>query len=222
MEHNITPKNLLKSFIRLFIGFFILALGIVIMYKAGIGMTPWGTFHVGLMKVTGLTLGRISQLVGLIVILFSMFLKIYPGLATLLNMFFIGFFIDLINPLNIYPQPSSKILQCIMCLIGLWVFSLGIYLYISCGLGAGPRDGLMVGLIKITGLSATYIKPAIEITVIVTGIILGGPFGIGTFLIAFLGGKFLDIIFNIADYDPAETKHISFSNFYKLIKSYIF
>ncbi|TYB30497.1 MAG: membrane protein [Candidatus Mcinerneyibacterium aminivorans] len=221
MQNNINPGIFILKFIKLFIGFFVLALGIVIMYKAGIGMTPWGTFHVGLMKVAGLTLGRISQIVGLLVILLSMFLKIYPGIATVLNMFFIGFFIDLINPLNIYPQPGSKILQCLMCLAGLWIFSLGIYLYISCGLGAGPRDGLMVGLIKITGFSASYIKPAIEITILISGIILGGPFGIGTFLIAILGGKFLDIIFNIADYDPAETEHLSFLQFFKLIRSYI-
>jgi len=205
--------ELLKNFIRLFLGFFIISFGIVLMYKAAIGMTPWGTFHVGLMEVTPLSLGRISQLVGLIIILFSFALKIYPGIGTILNMIFVGYFIDVINNFFQINNLNSLIMKCLLCLLGLWIFSYGIYLYISSGLGAGPRDGLMVGLMKITGISVTYIKPAIEFTVIVIGILLGGPFGLGTFIVALLGGKFLDIIFKLHNYDPTKSEHLSLKKF---------
>lgn len=199
-------SRILIKFPKLFAGFLFCALGVTLMLTAGIGMNPWGTFTSGLVNVTGLSFGRLSQLIGFTIILGTLFMRIYPGIGTVLNMFFIGFFIDLIKSSGYITQPGSFPTQMIMCLTGLTVFSIGVYLYISCGLGAGPRDGLMLALIRITGKSVSIIKPAIEITVIVLGILLGGPIGIGTVLVALLGGKFLDVIFDAMKFDPKEKK----------------
>lgn len=198
---------IIKKLPKLFFGFLLCALGINLMLTAGIGLNPWGTFTSGLESITHLSFGKLSQLIGLLIIVLTLPLKIVPGIGTILNMIFIGMFIDLFKSLNFMVQPSTFILQLIMCIVGLSILSYGIYMYISCGLGAGPRDGLMLALIKITGKNATVIKPTIEITVTILGLILGGPLGIGTILVALIGGKFLDIIFTMNSYDPKATEH---------------
>lgn len=199
--------TIIKKLPKLFIGFALCALGITLMLTADIGLNPWGTFTSGLKSITHLSFGRLSQLIGFSIIILTIPLKVVPGVGTVLNMIFIGMFIDIFKSLSFMIQPSTFILQLFMCLVGLIVFSYGVYMYISCGLGAGPRDGLMLALIKITGKTATVIKPAIEITVTALGLLLGGPLGIGTVLVAFLGGKILDMIFTMKDYDPKATEH---------------
>lgn len=202
-------KKIMIQCPKLFMGFFVIALGIVFMLKANLGMNPWGPLHMGLIHHVSITFGQASQLTGIIIILFSFFIKVYPGVATILNMYFIGFFVDLINGSGYIPIPNHIFFQLIELLVGLCLFSYGLYLYLSCGLGAGPRDGLMVGLIRITGLSATYIKPALEVTVIVIGFFLGGKVGIGTAIVAILGGYILDGIFNFHGFDPKKKKQLN-------------
>jgi uncharacterized membrane protein YczE len=134
-----------------------------------------------------------------------MIIKIYPGLATLLNMFFIGFFIDLIDPFPITIIPDTFFLKLFAFYFGIIIFSYGIYLYLSVEMGAGPRDGLMVGLVKITGFRVAYVRPAIELTVLIIGAILGGKLGIGTVLISITGGYILDWIFQLKNFDAKKT-----------------
>jgi len=198
---------LLKKIPKLFIGLALCAFGITLMLTANIGVNPWGTFTYGLVNVTGLSFGKLSQLIGLTIIVGTLFMKIYPGVGTLFNMYFIGFFIDTFKSSGFLVQPDNFLIQIVMCLVGLVILSFGIYLYLSCGLGAGPRDGLMIALIRITGKSVTLIKPVLEITVIILGILLGGPLGVGTILVAVLGGKILDAIFKLMKYDPKENTH---------------
>lgn len=200
-------SSIIKKLPKLFIGFVLCSLGITLMLTANIGLNPWGTFTSGLVSITHLSFGRLSQLIGLSIIVLTIPLKVVPGVGTILNMIFIGLFIDLFKSFGFLVQPSTFFTQLLMCLVGLVIFSYGVYMYISCGLGAGPRDGLMLSLIKITGKSATVIRPAIEVTVTFLGFILGGPLGIGTVLVALLGGKILDVIFTLHHYDPKSTEH---------------
>lgn len=202
-------KNLLfrdlKQIPKLIIAFLIIAYGMVQMKDVSIGMHAWATLTLGLMKVTNLNFGQLSQLIGLTIILASMTIKIYPGLATLLNMFFIGFFIDLIDPYPITFIPDSIFFKLIAYYLGIIIFSYGIYLYLSVEMGAGPRDGLMVGLVKLTGFRVAYVRPAIELTVLIIGAILGGKLGIGTVLISITGGYILDWIFQLKNFDAKKT-----------------
>lgn len=197
--------NDLKRVPKLIIAFLIIAYGMVQMKDVAIGMHAWATLTLGLMKITNLNFGQLSQLIGLTIILISMTIKIYPGLATLLNMFFIGFFIDLIDPLPITFVPDSFLLRLFAFYLGIVIFSYGIYFYLSFEMGAGPRDGLMVGLVKLTGYRVAYVRPAIELTVLIIGAILGGKLGIGTILISITGGYILDWIFQLKKFDAKNT-----------------
>ncbi|MBF8984641.1 membrane protein [Lutibacter sp. B2] len=194
-----------KKLPGLFVGFFLCAYGIAQMKVANIGMNSWGTLNLGIVNKFAIEFGRVTQIVGIFVILFSLTLKIYPGIGTILNMYFIGVFIDIIDKVNIIWIPEIYLLKVVSLFWGILIFNYGIYFYIKQELGAGPRDGLMVGLIKITGLSTTYVRPAIELTVLVIGYLLGGLVGIGTVLVTFCGGYILNEIFVCNGFDPKKT-----------------
>jgi len=166
------------AYIQIMTGLFLFAVSIVTILKSNLGMGPWDVFHVGVTNHLPLTLGRVSQIVGLLIIVGSLFLNIYPGIGTILNMFFIGFFVDLINPH--IPFMHDLLYQIAFLACGIILMGLGSGLYINANLGAGPRDGLMLGLHKKTGRSIRLIRNSMEITVIITGFFLGGPVGVGT------------------------------------------
>jgi len=210
-------KEVLFVFPKLILGLFLCGLGIVTMLMSNIGLNPWGTLNAGFVNVTPISFGQWSQIIGLVIIVFTMFLKVIPGIATILNIYLIGVFMDLILESGLMPSPGNIVLQIPMNLAGLLIFSLGVYMYLSCGLGAGPRDGLMIALMNLTGKSVTVIKTSIEVTVTVLGIIMGGPLGIGTIMVALLGGRILDSVFTFFKYDPKEKSQMNFIRLYRFI-----
>ena len=205
MELNI--KTAIIKTIKLFLGFFFLAYGINMMIISNAGLNPWGVFQQGLSKVTSLSFGQISQIVGLIMIILTLPFKIYPGIGTLLNMYFCGLFVDVTKDLCFIFNTNTVFTQYLVYFLGLILFTYGIFLYISCNLGAGPRDGLLIGLIKKTKINATFIKPAIELTVLIIGYLIGGTVGLGTLISAFFGGRILDLFFHLHHYDPKIATH---------------
>jgi len=208
---------MLKNFIKLFIGFFLIALGVILMRYASLGLNPWSTFHDGLSKVLNIKFGTASQITGLIIILVSLILKIYPGVATILNMYFCGFFINVIDTLNIVPIPKNIIFKSLYLFLGIWILSYGIYVYLSVGYGAGPRDGLMVGLIRLTGLKTSIIRTVIETSALLLGFLIGGTVGIGTIFSAFAIGHTIQYIFKVNHFDPKSVNHLSLFDFFSVI-----
>lgn len=196
-------KNLqLKSILKLLFGFLIIAMGTNLMINAGVGLNPWGTFTVGLMNQTDLTYGKLSQIIGLSLILITFLLGKKPGFATFLDMFLIGYFIDLFGGLKWYVTSNHFGIQLLACISGLIIFSIGVYIYLSSGLGAGPRDGFILAIMAFSKLKIAIIKPLVEITVMLLGVFMGGAIGPGTFIIGLFGGKLLQIIFDIMVFDP--------------------
>ena len=110
--------------------------------------------------------------------------------------------------MNIIPQTNDLTIRFIYLVLGTLFLNYGIYVYISCLLGAGPRDGLLVGLVKITGVSVSIIRPAIEITILIIGILLGGSYGIGTVINAIGGGYLLNAIFKLHKFNPKKTNQM--------------
>ena len=88
---------------------------------------------------------------------------------------------DSINRENI----NSYISQLILAIISVLTVGLGGGIYLIANLGAGPRDGLMVGLQKKTNLPIAAVRAFLEITVVSIGWYLGGTVGVGTLLFAF-------------------------------------
>ncbi|WP_232324904.1 YczE/YyaS/YitT family protein [Halobacillus mangrovi] len=173
------------------VGLVILGLGIsMTMQVKSFGIGPWDVFHYGLFLQFGLTVGTWSIIAGLIIVLVSSLVqKRMPQLGTLLNMVLIGIFIDFFN--WIMPEPETLVVQTLVFIFGTMVIALGIGIYVAPGIGAGPRDGLMLIITEATGWKVSTVRNGIEITVAVFGFMLGGPVGIGTVFIAFLLGTFV-------------------------------
>ena len=141
-------KYSLKQFIRIFVGLFIFAAGIVLTINASLGFAPWDVFHQGLSNTIGITMGQAHILVAFFIVLLDVALGDNVGWGTLINMVFLGVFIDIIMLNNLLPIASSHIVGVVFILLGLLIQGYGCYIYVSAGMGAGPRDGLMFVLLK--------------------------------------------------------------------------
>jgi uncharacterized membrane protein YczE len=198
----------------IFIGLFIFSAGVVGNLNAGLGMMPWGVLNVGLEKMTTLTLGKVSQVVGLVVLLLGWLLGFPPGFGTFVNMYLIGIYIDWIIAARLIPLPETLPFQLGLLLFSVAFLGLGTLLYIRTGLGAGPRDGLMMGLVNKTGRPVSTIRGSIEITVLAIGYLLGGPVGIGTVISAMTVGYSVQLAFRLGGYSN-ETEQL---DIYELAK----
>ena len=145
MEINIKKEINTYLFVlfKLMGGFFLAALGIVFMIKANFGLSPWDVLHQGITKVMPITMGQANIVVGIIVVISSVFLGVKIGIGTILNTIFIGIFIDLITMMNIISLVDNLFIGIVMLVIGMVFMGLGTCIYLSCELGCGPRDGLM-------------------------------------------------------------------------------
>ena len=174
---------------------------------ADLGMAPWGVLQVGLTKNTSLTFGQVSQIVGLAVLVLGWLLGFPPGFGTVMNMYFVGFFVDLIMAWGLVPMPGTLPGQLALLVGGILVLGAASYMYLSPRLGAGPRDGLMMGLVQRLGRPVYQVRGAIEVTVLVLGYLLGGPVGVGTLITAFTTGYAVQLAFRLGGYDK-DARHI--------------
>lgn len=197
----------INSVLRLIVGLFVYALGIIVTIQADLGLTPWNTFHQGIALHTGITLGQAISGVGLIIIIFNIIMKENVGLGTIMNMFLIGTFVDIISKVGIIPKSQSLLTGILMLIIGMFIIAFASWLYIGSGLGAGPRDGMMVSLVKMTGKPVGVVRGSIEILVLIVGFILGGKVGIGTPIMAFLIGPIVQITFKAVGFDVKSVTH---------------
>ena len=207
--------NDLKKLPRLIVGFLFLSLGMTLTLKAGLGMSPWGVFHIGLTNVFDLSFGVITQLLGLFILAISvMMIKTKIGIGTLLNILLIGFYIDWFIEIITF-VPSNGYEQLLLLAFGLLFMTFGRSLYISTSLGAGPRDGLFVGLSKLLNIEVKYMKPIIELTVLIIGYLLGGTVGIGTLILSLSTGYFVQRFFKLLKFDPKNHKQSGFEDYFK-------
>lgn len=190
-------------------GLLLFGLGIVLTVKSNLGTGPWDTFHLGLTNYLPLTMGEISQITGVAVILFGWALGIKPGWGTIANMYFIGFFIDFFMDSSWLPAPQNLFVKLAILLAGVWIIGWGSFFYLSAALGAGPRDSFMVGAVNKTGWPVWKIRTIIETSVAVAGYLLGGPLGVGTVIVAFTLGPAVQLAFAIMGKRLQDIRHDS-------------
>lgn len=216
-DKDIWLKLLLKM-PSLFFGFFLFAVAMLLALYSKLGMSPWDVFHMGIVNHSILSLGQTSQIVGFCVIMLSIFLGIIPGIGSIFNMIFIGIFVDLINNIGIFKTPESMLGKILMLISAIIIMGIATYFYLQVELGAGPRDGLMEGLVRKLNKPVWLIRGSIEITVLIIGFFLGGPVGIGTVLLAVAIGPSVQFAFKIGKYDSKKAQHMNLVDLYKNIK----
>ena len=180
-RHPIPPAELMRRLPRCVGGLFCFGVGIAVFFAAHLGNPPWDVLHGGLSRRTGLPVGLIINIVGVVVLCLWVPLKERIGLGTALNTVVIGLVVDVVRPA--IPEVSAVWIQVLMALGATLVIGFGSGLYIGSGLGAGPRDGLMLGLRRF-GLSMRVARSLVEAVTLVVGVLLGGRVGFST--VAFL------------------------------------
>ena len=181
----VTPKN----FCILIFGLAIFGLGESLLIQSAVGNSPWSVFAQGLSLHTPFTIGECTAIISVAVLALWLPLRERPGFGTISNIIVIALFVQI--GVDTIPALNSNIfLQIAYVTIGIGLVGAGSAIYITCGLGPGPRDGLMTSIHKRTGIRISRVRLAIELTVLIIGKLLGGTLGIGTAMFAlFIGAS---------------------------------
>lgn len=180
-------KQSLQRFLILIFGLTLFGIGEAFLVITSLGNSPWVVLSEGISLNSNLNIGQATFFVSLMVLFFWIPLKQKPGFGTLANIVVISASIEL--GLLIIPEGNNLALKVFYVLFGILLVGIGSALYITCGLGTGPRDGLMTGLHYRTGVRVGRVRLGIEMVALTTGASLGGSLGVGTALFALLIGQ---------------------------------
>ena len=182
MNSLLPPGHRVRRLIQLYVGLTLYGFSMALMIRANLGLDPWDAFHQGIASHLPWTFGTVTIVVGAAVLLLWIPLRQRPGVGTISNVVVIGLAVD----------AGLRALPVMVWTPGRWTFMLAAIVlngiaggcYIGAGLGPGPRDGLMTGLVRRTGGSIRIVRTTIELTVLAIGWLMGGTVGIGTVLYA--------------------------------------
>ncbi|MEU0316978.1 hypothetical protein [Nocardioides sp. NPDC006273] len=176
----------MKSLSWLITGLFLYGIAVAMLVRAALGLAPWNTLASGLVELTGISFGMMTNLIGLVVLLVWIPLRQKPGVGTVLNVLLVGTSAEV--GLYLIPEPTGLLWEVALFVAGLLLLAAATGIYIAPGLGPGPRDGLMTGLHQRTGAPVWLCRVGVEVTVLAIGWLLGGIVGIGTVAEALLIG----------------------------------
>ena len=177
---------------QLAIGLVLYGVSLAMMVRGALGLSPWDVLHSGLTRFMPLTLGQVVIVMSFVVLLLWIPLREVPGIGTVANAIVVGLSAD--ATLALLVQPDGWAPRIALMLVGVVANAAATALYIGAQFGRGPRDGLMTGLNRRTGLSLRLVRTALEVTVVVLGLILGGALGAGTVIYALAIGPLAQLM----------------------------
>ncbi len=167
---------------QLVVGLFLYGASMALVIRAGLGVIPWDVLHLGIITHVPTTFGTMTILVSLAVLMIWIPLRQRPGVGTIANAFLVGLSADLV--LSLVPDLTALQARVPLLIGAIALNGLATALYVGAQLGPGPRDGLMTGLARVSGRSIRLVRTAIEVTVVIIGVILAGSvssvLGLGT------------------------------------------
>lgn len=175
--------RLMRRIPQLVLGLYLFGVSLAMMVLAGVGTAPWDVLHLGLIRHVPLSLGQAVIVLSFVVLLAWIPLRERPGIGTIANAVLVGLSAD--ATLLMFDAPGALPARAALMLGGVALCGLASALYIGAQFGRGPRDGLMTGLSRRTGLSLRRVRTALEVAVVVLGVLLGGVAGLGTIVYAF-------------------------------------
>ena len=179
--YNFKPK--FSTFFFLCFGLMLFGLGEGLLIVSFTGASPWSVLAQGISLNLDLSIGTITLLISIAVLILWIPLGQKPGMGTIFNALIIALMIDLC--IKFVPTPANYFYQLILAVVSVITVGIGGGIYLVSNLGAGPRDGLMIGLQKVTNLPVALVRAILEISVVSVGWYLGGTVGVGTLLFAF-------------------------------------
>ncbi|MQR96283.1 YczE/YyaS/YitT family protein [Fictibacillus phosphorivorans] len=171
-----------------FIGLILFSYGIAMAIQVKyLGISPWDVLNLALYDQFGLTIGTWNIIVGFLLITCTFFInRRFINIGTFLNAVLVGVFVDFFLFFHLLPHTTNTIIDLVLLLIGILLMGIGGGMYSAAGIGAGPRDGLMLSLSDITGLSISRVRIIMECMVLLVGLTMGGPVFIFTFIYTFI------------------------------------
>jgi uncharacterized membrane protein YczE len=167
---------------QLLVGLVLYGVSLALMVRGDLGLAPWDVLHSGLIRHVPLTLGEAVVVMSFVVLLLWIPLRETPGVGTIANALVVGFSAD--ATLALLDRPDLLAGRIALMLGGIVLCAFAGAMYIGAQLGRGPRDGLMTGLSRRTGLSLRLVRTGLEVTVVLVGLLLGGVLGLATVLYA--------------------------------------
>ena len=184
-----------RRLIQLFFGLVLYGLSIALIVRADLGLDPWDVLNQGVFerfaRPAGISFGLVVNLIGLAVLLLWIPLRQKPGVGTVANVLVIGTVANV--GLDWIPSDLNVSLRAGLLIAGIVLNGVASGAYIGAGLGPGPRDGLMTGIVARTGWPVKWVRTAIELSVIAVGWLLGGSVGLGTVLYAVTIGPLVHV-----------------------------
>jgi len=168
--------------VSLVVGLAVFALGIVSLYEARLGLSPWDTLNQGIAKHSPLSFGIANIAVGCCVLALAFFLGARIGAGTVANAVLVGSFVDLLLRVHAVKHlgDASLTARIGLLIVGVLLMGIATAIYIGASFGAGPRDSLMLALTQRTRLRVGAIRGLLEATALGAGFVLGGKVGVGT------------------------------------------
>ena len=188
---------------RLYVGLVLFGVGVALMVRADLGLSPWEVLHQGISFRTGILLGTMSIIVGIGVLLLWIPLRQRLGIGTVSNVIVVGLVIDLML-WQLPDEFSSLTVRWLLLIGGVAIVGVATSLYIGAGMGPGPRDGLMTGLAS-RGWPIGLVRVVLELSVLAIGWFLGGTVGLGTVLFAIGVGPIVHVTLPYLAVDPASS-----------------
>ena len=183
-----------RRVVRLALGLVLYAVSIALLVDAELGNMPWDVLSQGLARRTGASFGVVTLVTSALVLACWIPLRQRPGVGTVANVLVIGVLVD---PFLVLLEGLGELALPVRVLVvgvGIVLNALATALYVGAGLGPGPRDGLMTGLVARTGRPVALVRTSIEVLVVVSGVLLGGRFGVGTVAYALLVGPLVHLL----------------------------
>ena len=175
-------RRLGRRLTQLYAGLALYGISMALMLRAGLGLDPWDAFHQGVSERTGISIGMVANLTGLVVLLLWLPLRQRPGLGTVSNVLLIGSAMD--ATLLVLPRAEGLLWQVPTMAGAVLLNGMATGMYIAAEFGPGPRDGVMTALHRVTGRSIRLMRTCVELTVLAIGVALGGSAGLGTVVYA--------------------------------------
>ena len=195
--------RLVRRLTQLAVGLAVYGVSLAIMIRATLGNAPWDVLHQGMALHLPISIGTAVVVMSLVVLLLWIPLRELPGLGTVANAFAVGLAVDV--TLAFLGAPDTLAARGLLMVVGVVLNAWATALYIGSQFGPGPRDGLMTGLHRRTGISIRLVRTALEVTVVVVGWLLGGVVGVGTVLDALAIGPLVQVLppLSIVEVRPA-------------------
>jgi len=213
-------NTLLGRTLQATVGLFTYAMGVYLTLQAAIGLGPWEVLAMGIAGKLGLVFGNATLAVSAVILIMDVLMKERIGIGTVLNTIICSKAVDLYNWLQLVPKQENLAASVAVMVAGMFTVAVGQLIYISTGLGCGPRDSFVIGVGKrLSKWPIGLVQNGVLMVALLLGWLLGGPVGLGTLLSVVGLGATMQLVFRIAKFEPRKVQHENiFESFRKLKK----